>query len=60
VKVYENSKFIISKGQGNYEALSNERRPIFFLLKVKCHVIANDIDVDEGAIVLKGIDVDSI
>ncbi|MBE9571064.1 MAG: DUF89 family protein [Proteobacteria bacterium] len=53
-KVYDNSKFIISKGQGNYEALSNERRPIFFLLKVKCHVIANDIGVDEGDIVLKG------
>ena len=52
-KIYDNSKFIISKGQGNYEALSNERRPIFFLLKVKCHVIAKDIGVDEGGIILK-------
>ncbi|MBL7178206.1 MAG: DUF89 family protein [Desulfobacteraceae bacterium] len=52
-KVYDNSKCIISKGQGNYEALSNERRPIFFLLKTKCRVIANDIGVDEGDIVLK-------
>ena len=54
-KVYNNSKFIISKGQGNYEALSNEKHSIFFLLKVKCHVIANDIGIDEGDIVLKGI-----
>ena len=54
-KIYDNAKFIISKGQGNYEALSNERRPIFFLLKVKCHVIANDIGVDKGDIILKGI-----
>ena len=53
--IYDNAKFIISKGQGNYEALSNERRPIFFLLKVKCHVIANDIGVDKGDIILKGI-----
>ncbi|MBN2059714.1 MAG: DUF89 family protein [Deltaproteobacteria bacterium] len=53
-KAYHNSKFIISKGQGNYEALSGERRPIFYLLKAKCHVIANDIGVDEGDIVLKG------
>lgn len=53
-EVYDHSKFIISKGQGNYEALSNERRPIFFLLKVKCHVIADDIGVSEGDIVLKG------
>jgi len=56
-KVYNNSEFIISKGQGNYEALSNERRPIFFLLKTKCHVIADDIGVSEGDIVLKGIDI---
>ena len=55
--VYKNSKFIISKGQGNYEALSNEKHPIFFLLKVKCYVIANDIGVGEGDIVLKGIDI---
>ena len=52
-KIYDNAKFIISKGQGNYEALSNERRSIFFLLKVKCHVIANDIGVDKGDIILK-------
>jgi len=54
-ELYNNSKFIISKGQGNYEALSNERSPLFFLLKVKCNVIANDIGVDEGDIILKGI-----
>jgi len=52
-KIYDRAKFIISKGQGNYEALSNERRPIFFLLKVKCHIIANDIGVNKGDIVLK-------
>ena len=56
-RAYRNSDFIISKGQGNYEALSDERRPIFFLLKAKCHVIADDIGVDEGDIVLKGINV---
>ena len=55
IKVYNNSQFIISKGQGNYEALSNEGRPIFFLLKAKCHVIADNIGVHEGDIVLKGI-----
>lgn len=53
MKMYQNSNFIISKGQGNYEALSNERGPIFFLLKVKCQVIANDIGVEEGDIVLR-------
>ncbi|MBW2168010.1 MAG: DUF89 family protein [Deltaproteobacteria bacterium] len=53
-KIYDSSEFIISKGQGNYEALSNERCPIFFLLKIKCRVIADDIGVGEGEIILKG------
>ena len=51
---YNNSDSIISKEQGNYEGLSNERGPIFFLLKAKCHVIADDMGVHEGDIVLKG------
>jgi len=52
--VYSSSEFIISKGQGNYEALSGEERPIFFLLKAKCRVIAYDIGVNENDIILKG------
>lgn len=49
--------FIISKGQGNYEGLSEEDRLIFFMLKLKCFVIAEDIGVSEGDIVLKGINI---
>jgi hypothetical protein len=55
LKIYNNAKFIISKGQGNYETLSEENHPIFFLLKVKCPVIARDIGVKNGDIVLKMI-----
>jgi len=51
--IFERAECIISKGQGNYEALSGEQRPIFFLLKAKCQVIATDIGVQEGDIVLK-------
>lgn len=43
---------IISKGQGNYEALSEESLPVFFLLKAKCSVIAKDIGVKEGGLIL--------
>lgn len=57
INIFNNSKLIISKGQGNYEALSNEKRPIFFLLIVKCHVVANDIGVNKGDIILKGINI---
>ncbi len=53
-KIYHRAEFIISKGQGNYEALSGERHPIFFLLMAKCKVIADDIGVHEGDIILKG------
>jgi len=52
LNIYRSADLIISKGQGNYEGLSDEERPIFFLLKAKCHVIARDIGIDEGSIVL--------
>ena len=32
---------VISKGQGNYETLNEYDRPIFFLLRVKCQIIAD-------------------
>ncbi|MBN1223102.1 MAG: DUF89 family protein [Candidatus Aminicenantes bacterium] len=52
LKMYEEADFIVSKGQGNYEGLSDEVRPIFFLLKAKCSVIAEHIGVPQGSIVL--------
>ena len=55
LKAFQEADMVISKGQGNYEGLSDEKRPIFFLLKAKCPVIARDIGVREGDIILKGI-----
>jgi uncharacterized protein with ATP-grasp and redox domains len=52
LNLYHSADFIISKGQGNYEGLSEDDRPIFFLLKAKCEVIARDIGVETGSIVL--------
>lgn len=43
---------IISKGQGNYEGLSDERLPVFFLLKAKCEAVARDFKVNLGDLVL--------
>ena len=51
---FNKAKLIISKGQGNYETLSEVNKPIFFLLKVKCPVIARDLGCKAGDIVLKG------
>jgi uncharacterized protein with ATP-grasp and redox domains len=44
---------VISKGQGNYEVLSEADANIFFLLKVKCNMIAKDIGAKVGDIILK-------
>jgi hypothetical protein len=52
LRVYRSADLIISKGQGNYEGLSDEDRPLFFLLKAKCAVIARDIGIEEGGIIL--------
>lgn len=54
-EILDQSAFTIAKGQGNYEALSNENYSIFFLLKAKCQIIANDLDVRKGDIILKGM-----
>lgn len=52
MELYQNAELIISKGQGNYEALSEEDRPIFFLFKAKCPVIAKDVGCKVGDMVL--------
>ncbi len=38
--LFDSADLIISKGQGNFETLSETAGPIFFLFKVKCPVIA--------------------
>ena len=40
LECYANSDLVISKGMGNLEALIDEKKDIFFLLKIKCSVIA--------------------
>lgn len=52
LETYRSADLVISKGQGNYEGLSGETRPVFFLLKAKCSVIARDIGVEQGSLIL--------
>ncbi|HRU06286.1 MAG TPA: ARMT1-like domain-containing protein [Candidatus Brocadiia bacterium] len=44
---------VIAKGQGNYETLSHALRPVYFLLKAKCPVVARSLRVKPGDIVLR-------
>lgn len=53
--IYHDADIIISKGQGNFEGLSEESENIYFLLKAKCKVIADHLNVNTGDIVLKSI-----
>jgi len=49
---YNQSQLIISKGQGNFETLSSEKKPIFFLLMAKCPVVADHIGCETGTFLL--------
>ena len=51
--VYNKADIVLSKGQGNLEGLSEEDRPIFFLLKAKCDLIADFLKVELNDLVFK-------
>jgi len=50
---FARAPLIIAKGQANYETLSEVQAPVFFLLLVKCAIIADDLGIPNGSVVLK-------
>ncbi len=52
-RCYEDAQMIVAKGRANYETLSSEGDRLFFLLQTKCPVIADDVGVSVGSIVIK-------
>lgn len=52
-KYFNDADLIISKGQGNYETLNEECQRIYFLLQAKCPLIARNLGVNQGDLVLK-------
>lgn len=55
-KLFDSADVVISKGMGNYECLNESKRSnIFFLLKVKCDVVANSLKKRLGDIICKSI-----
>jgi len=53
LEIFNTSDLVISKGQGNFEGLSDCNRQVFFLLKTKCPIISNHLGVEDGSIILK-------
>ena len=51
-RYFMEADLVIAKGQGNYDALSDEEKKIFFLLQAKCPVVARDIGCEEGDMVI--------
>ncbi|MCP4645329.1 MAG: DUF89 family protein [bacterium] len=50
---FDEADLVIAKGQGNYETLSTAEKDIFFALKAKCPVIAQDLGCEVGHLVLR-------
>ena len=53
IRIFDEAEMIISKGQGNYEALSDETNPLFFLLIAKCPLIARHLGCSINDFILK-------
>lgn len=53
MEIYNKADIIISKGQGNLEGLIKEKnKNIYFLLMVKCDVMARQVGVNQGDVVV--------
>ena len=52
LSIYKKADMVISKGQGNFEALSTTKRQVFFLFMAKCPVIAEDVGCEVGNVIL--------
>jgi len=53
---FAEADLIIAKGQGNFETLRESPKRVYFLLRVKCPVIARDVGCPVGQMVLHASD----
>lgn len=51
-KIYNDADLVISKGQGNFESLSDSQKEIVFLLKIKCKTVAESLNGKVGDFVI--------
>jgi len=49
---FERAGLVLSKGQANYETLDDQGEKIFFLLRMKCPIVAREIGYPVGRLVL--------
>jgi len=52
LELYEQADMVISKGQGNFEALSKPGRFVFYLFMAKCPIVTREVGCNIGDIIL--------
>lgn len=50
---FAQADLVIAKGQGNFETLSSVNHKSVFLLKAKCPVVADELGVPQGSLVIR-------
>jgi uncharacterized protein with ATP-grasp and redox domains len=50
---YAQAQFIISKGQGNFETVSDPKKTIVYLFQSKCEVVSRELGLSLGSMILK-------
>ena len=50
---FQSADLIISKGQGNFETITDNGKRIFFLFQSKCEVVSKDLGLSAGSMLLK-------
>jgi len=51
--LYNMANMVIAKGQGNFETLDQEKKNIYFMLKMKCPCLAQSCHLSKGDIILQ-------
>ena len=52
-ELFDKSPLILSKGQANYETMDEMGDKVFFLLRVKCPLLAEQLEAPIGSLVMK-------
>lgn len=52
---YQKADLVIAKGQANFETLEGENRGIYFLLRVRCDVVADHLGARPGDLVIERV-----
>jgi uncharacterized protein with ATP-grasp and redox domains len=52
-KVFDASDLVISKGQGNFETLTETKKKTFFLFQSKCDLVSKELGLPPGSMLFK-------